>query len=295
MTHTYPLQKIDRRTPPAPAGRVDSTRTSTSNLIVAETIDMETPDLSEAAYLPDGLSWQVFTPAQAARVIAKANTHLGTAMIVVRSWTQKGTGGRRGWGYRHTSFVLEGGKANLLKASRMMGEIGHNGGCEACGRVFADYVLTWGHAPDGWLKACPDCVEAGHLHTESLTSPFLFAGMNPRPVASKMVRQAAYDYRIFIDLTANGEIEVCPWCDYEAIRARTDIAVGALTSWVRAHSDLPSFDMFVLLEENVHSSLNNTAAVMRKDMNLLEFLVANLHEQDGFYELRAFARKARGL
>lgn len=206
MAATIPLQKLDRRTPPAPAGQMDDTRTSTSTLIVAETSDM---------------NWKVLTPAQAAKAIARGNTHLSPALVIVRSWTQKGRGGRCGWANRHDSYTIDSGRC-LLE------------------------------------------------------------------------RRSEYAYRVFVDLTAGGEMEIVPWSEYAEIVSRTAEAIETLKAWIAQRSELPSYDLAALMHEVVHS-YTTQASVMREDMVILEALVASLPEQDGVGSLRDTARKARGM
>lgn len=218
-------------------------------------------------------------------------------MIVTRSWTPKGSFGRRGWAHRLSTFVAVDGKANQLKVYRHQGEISHNGGCQKCGKVFAEFALKWASAPDGWLKACPGCVSAWHLHTENIVSPFYFIGMNPRPTVSKMVQPAFFAYRIFVDLTRGGAVEVATYSDYQAIKNQIEAGIGTLKTWVHecSRDSLAVTMNEMVLVATVLSDAPSPLATMRQELHLVEYLVGQLGECESFQDLMALAAKAKEI
>jgi hypothetical protein len=259
------------------------------------------PDLSETAYIPADMNWRVLTPSQAARTIAAANEHLSPALIVVRSWTPKGSEGRRGWGYRHNTFVMVGGKANPLKFRRSYGagapgervEIRHNGGCQVCGEIHADYALTWAQAPDGWVLACGACAQANLLHVQNVVSPFYWQGVGKSGISSLCeYAEPAYAYRIFVDLTTGGDVEVAGYAETLEAQEAIEDGITALRAWVREHSRMPSLEEAAVTLA-FDSGDQHPAAVLRSEKRRIGNVLSRLGEFETFNGLMAFVRQTK--
>lgn len=126
-------------------------------------------ELCAPLYLPD-VYWPTMTPAQAARALMSANPQASPALISVRSWTRSG---RNGWGTatRLNRFVAVDGTANPMGywSNRLLPRdlrILHNGHCQVCGQVFADYQLTWSTCTDPQAGQAAPQELRGHFHDD---------------------------------------------------------------------------------------------------------------------------------